>query len=125
MDKRTNKPVPIKKDVTGEMLNLAVAGLDPDTITKKMAEIATDAEIKNGLENCLAYFRSAANFDPTEERGKAYARLNLLFLSSMKIQDYKAALAAQKEINKLIDLYNPTNANPKTIAIDSIIAEYE
>lgn len=37
--------------------------------------------------------------------GLALERANLLFQRNMKIQDYKAALAAQKEINNLIGLY--------------------
>ena len=49
----------------------------------------------------------------------------MLFLSSMKLQDYKTALAAQKEINKLINLYDGDGENPRTIAVDAILAEYD
>lgn len=111
--------------IADQMLNMAIAGADPTSIRKKLASQATNKQIQQGLEHCIQFFRDAANFNPTEERGKAYARLNLLFLSSMKLQDYKTALAAQKEINKLINLYDGDGENPRTIAVDAILAEYD
>jgi hypothetical protein len=51
------------------------------------------------------YFRQCAEFNPKLEKGKAIARLNLLFKNSMTIQDFSAGLAIQKEINKLMRLY--------------------
>lgn len=111
--------------IADQMLNMAIAGADPNHIRKKLASQATNKQIEEGLAHCLQFFRDAANFNPTEERGKAYARLNLLFLSSMKLQDYKTALAAQKEINKLINLYDGDGDNPRSIAVDAILAEYD
>ena len=40
-----------------------------------------------------------------EEFGMAVERLRMLFRQNMGIQDYKAALQAQKELNELLGLY--------------------
>lgn len=111
--------------VADQALKMAIAGADPETIRKKLADQGSPEQVSKALSHCLQFFRDAANFNPMEERGKAYARLNLLFLSSMKLQDYKTALAAQKEINKLINLYDGSGENPRTIAVDAILAEYD
>jgi hypothetical protein len=58
-----------------------------------------------GWELIAEYFRACADFNPELETGKAIARLNLLFRNSMAIQDFKACLAIQKELNKLLALY--------------------
>lgn len=42
-----------------------------------------------------------------EEFGKAMERLNLLFNRAMRIQDFKTALAVQKEISTMLNLVTP------------------
>lgn len=42
-----------------------------------------------------------------EEFGKAMERLNLLFNRAMRIQDFKTALAVQKEISAMLNLITP------------------
>jgi hypothetical protein len=39
-----------------------------------------------------------------QEKGRALSRLNLLFLNSFRIQDFKTCLAIQKEINRMMGL---------------------
>jgi hypothetical protein len=109
-----------------EMLKLATAGADSTQIEKKMLERgATPADIADGFRMVFDYFRTVAQFNPDVERGRAYARLNLLFLSTMRVQDYKAALSVQKEINKLIHLYDKDRDNPIDIAIEEAIRHAE
>lgn len=48
----------------------------------------------------------AANYDRTRELGTAIARLNDLYRRAVAIQDTKTALQIQREINKLLDLYD-------------------
>ena len=43
-----------------------------------------------------------------EQLGLAISRLNNLHEKCIKIQDYKAALAVQKELNTLLGLHKPT-----------------
>ena len=111
---------------TEDMLKLATAGADSVQIEKKMKERgAKPAEIAEGFRTICDYFRAAAQFNPDVERGRAYARLNLLFLSTMRIQDFKAALSVQKEINKLIHLYDKQDENPIDLAIEEAIRNAE
>ena len=49
--------------------------------------------------------RKQAETDRTDELGKARARLNLLFGKALKTGDLRTALAVQKELNQLADLY--------------------
>lgn len=51
------------------------------------------------------YFIRCGEIDPDKERGRAMARLNLIFLNALKVADFKTCLAVQKEINKLGGLY--------------------
>ena len=53
----------------------------------------------------------AANYCQGEELGRALARAHQLYAKSESIQDYKACLSIQKEINKLLDLY-PRASSP-------------
>ena len=62
------------------------------------------AEIHKALDAVFVHFKDLAHLDKDAQRGLAIERLNLLFLKSLQIQDYKACLAIQKEINNLLDL---------------------
>lgn len=66
------------------------------TVTKAAA-VAKKAEKKIVL---------AANYDRTRELGTAIARLNDLYRRAVAIQDTKTALQIQRELNKLLDLYD-------------------
>lgn len=56
----------------------------------------------------------AALYHEKRELGKAITRLNLLFLSAMKVQDYQRALAAQRELSILLGLNAPAKADITT-----------
>lgn len=93
-------------DKAVEILKLAVAGADNTALVAKIEELQATAEEKGEIWSKIAeYFRNLADFNPEIEKGKAVARLNLLLLNSLKIQDYKTALSVQKELSKLLNLY--------------------
>lgn len=52
-----------------------------------------------------AIFKQQAEYIREDEFGKAVSRLQNLYEKNMKIQDYKAALATQKELNELLGMY--------------------
>ena len=55
----------------------------------------------------------AASYDKQQELGTAYTRLNMLFQRANGGQDFKSALAAQKELNRLLSLYSaPAGSTP-------------
>lgn len=51
----------------------------------------------------------AADFVRDEQLGTAIARLNNLYTKAIEAEDIKTALQAQKELNKLMDLYRPAS----------------
>jgi hypothetical protein len=67
----------------------------------------------------------AANYDKTQELGTAIARLNDLYRRAVAIQDTKTALAIQRELNKLLDLYDrPVSESASTNDDETIAREY-
>ena len=59
-----------------------------------------DADVQTAFETLTA----KGNPDPEVERGRAVERLHRLYFNCMKIQDFKAALSVQREINTLVGL---------------------
>jgi len=48
----------------------------------------------------------AANYNLAREVGTAYLRLNALYAQALKLDDPKTALASQRELNRLLRLYD-------------------
>lgn len=87
---------------------LLCRGLDRTTILQyaaekkwKSAPDLVDAWISAAM---LELVDDAGAIDTEAELGKALARLNYLYMNSSKVQDFKTALAIQKEINKVLAL---------------------
>lgn len=59
-----------------------------------------DADVQTAFETLTA----KGSPDPEVERGRAVERLHRLYFNCMKIQDFKAALSVQREINQLVGL---------------------
>ena len=66
-----------------------------------------DASTDEYIAKANALFAEKSKPIRDEQFGKALERLENLYQKNMKIQDYKAALATQKEISELIGLYPP------------------
>ena len=67
-------------------------GLAPDQAATAIAEARTRIQI-------------AAQWDRNEQLGTAMVRLNDCYRRAMAVQDTKTALAVQRELNRLMDLY--------------------
>lgn len=115
---RKPKPPPLLADVVDGLVLLLASGASPSAATDYAAKNAemdpkTAAEHVEEAQKRIAL---AATFDRQEELGTAYTRLNMLFQRSTSQQDYKSALSAQRELNKLLRLYHPgedeDGANP-------------
>jgi hypothetical protein len=112
---------------TETALQLATAGATLADIQKKLTtDGASKADALAALDNVLTYYKTLANFNPEVEMGRAYSRLNLIFLNGVKVQDFKTAIAAQKELNRLLGLYGknnqPTPAQPPIYDIDELLS---
>ena len=94
----------LNTEETRGLIQLLTVGADSESLNDYMS--AWDQKKQNAAWQLVAeYFRRCAEFNPQLEKGKCIARLNLLFKNTMQIQDFKAALSIQKEINKMMRLY--------------------
>jgi hypothetical protein len=67
------------------------------------------------IETARGKIRDAIDVDRQERTGEAIVRLNDLYERSLRVQDCKTALAAQKELNRLCGLH----AKGKTAPADA------
>ena len=87
---------------------LLCRGLDRATIL----QYATEKQWNSSADQVDAWISAAqlqlaedaGAIDTEAELGKALARLNHLYMNATKVQDFKTALAIQKEINKVLTL---------------------
>lgn len=100
LDKRVN-----------QVLKLLINGLSYQEIFQFVSEKTdwdvTERTIANYIARANAIFRDKSVIDREAQIGKAIARLENLYARNMQITDFKAALAAQKELNNLLGLYAP------------------
>ncbi len=70
----------------------------------------TDAEAADAIEQALRKITITADYDRDTEVGTAHIRINDLYRRALLVQDVKTALVAQRELNKLLDLYRTDTA---------------
>lgn len=99
-------------------------GQKEDAKNKKVAWNVQDATIDTYIAKANEVFRQKSAVIRDEQFGLAMSRLVLLFQKTMTIQDYKSALAVQREINLLLGLYPPkdTKLNINIAIIQQFIA---
>ena len=110
-------------DQAQNALRLAIMGASISDIQAQL--VGTPEEKLEIVASIAAYFKTLAEWDPQVEKGKAYATFSLILLNSFKIQDYKTALSAQKEMAKLLDLYKPQKKEDRlgeTIDIEGLLS---
>jgi hypothetical protein len=121
-----NESPTTKKELQEHVLRMVTLGRSFSELSKDLkAQGHTEDAIASAMDAALFYYRALAEFNPDEELGKAYTRLNLLFMACMKIQDYKGALSVQKELNRLLSIgQKPKQPTPCTgRVIDASIAQ--
>jgi len=64
------------------------------------------------IDQAAARVQAAAAFDRDAQLGRAITRLDDLYQRSLTVQDVKTALAAQRELNRLLRLHEPTARRP-------------
>lgn len=87
---------------------LLCRGLDRTTILQYATEMKWDSapdQVDNWISAAqLQLAEDAGAIDTEAELGKALARYNYLYMNAAKVQDFKTALAIQKEITKVLAL---------------------
>jgi hypothetical protein len=67
----------------------------------------SDRQVDNYIADANREIEKHSETVRERELGKAIRRLEMLFQSCMKVQDYQRALAVQKELNELLGLKAP------------------
>lgn len=81
----------------------------------------SEDKAKEAVSEARKKLTLAADFARDEQLGTAITRLNNIYTIAMRVDDIKTALQAQRELNKLMNLYGgPTNDN---INIDEEMAD--
>lgn len=115
------KPV-IPAEIVEKLVLLLVSNLSSEQIAEAARKLDVAAEsVPRAIAEARRRITIAADFHRDEQVGTAFVRLNDLYRRSLAIQDAKTALAAQKEINKLLDLYSgrAVPITPQAAADDS------
>jgi hypothetical protein len=86
-----------------KVIQMVAVGTDETALAAHM-EPWTPEKKQQAWQVVAEYFKACSQFNAQFELGRAVARLNLLFKNSLQIQDFKACLSIQKEINKLLAL---------------------
>jgi hypothetical protein len=107
-----HKPTPLTDDATAtavEELVVLICRDVPEPMLLKAARERHNVDDLNARKLLAAARRKltlAARYHRDREIGLAYKRLNGLFASSLQASQNAVALAAQKELNKLLSLYS-------------------
>jgi hypothetical protein len=83
------------------------------------------AKAKRLVKRAQTAITRAAEYAHDEELGTSYLRLNDLYTRAIKASDVKTALAAQRELNRLLDLYEGSAADVPEAADADTSAELE
>jgi len=75
--------------------------------TEKLGWTVTEKMIYTYIAKANEAFAEESKAKINEEFGKGLRRLNMLFAASLKIQDYKACLSVQREINSMMGFNAP------------------
>lgn len=85
-------------------------GIEPQNVSAAMAEARRRLTL-------------AADYNRDEQLGTAITRMNDLYGRAIRTGDIKTALTAQREINKLMDLYREASGGPDASGAEDQAAE--
>jgi len=98
------------------VMELVVTGLDDARIVgvvREQHESTTAKQAALLIRKARAALTASSSVDRQEELGRSLARLNELYARTMRIQDYKAALAVERERIKLLALDTTPEASAR------------
>ncbi len=78
----------------------------------------TPRQVDSYIQEANALIAADSEFVRPRELGRAIAALDDLYQRCMKVQDYQRALAARRELNALLSLYEPPAA--QTLRIEGV-----
>jgi len=103
---KTPATAAIGPEITDKIVLLLVSGMGHAALDEALTKLGITAHDRPlALADARQRILLAAEYQRDEQTGIALVRLNDIYRRSLAIQDAKTALAAQKELNKLLDLY--------------------
>jgi hypothetical protein len=101
---------PTEHPETDKILLLMVSGISAADLTAACTEKLgiPPEEVAGIIAQARRKLTLAADYNRDEQIGTAFTRLNDLYARAIRAQDIKTGLIAQKELNKLLDLYRVT-----------------
>lgn len=101
-----NDPREPSKEVIDKIVLLLVSGLARSSIEEAAHKLGLDGEsAASAIAEARTRIQIAAHWEPEEQMGTALVRLNDIYRRALAVQDAKTALAVQRELNRLLDLY--------------------
>ncbi len=116
-------------DHKDKVLLLLTTGMsEADVLAVAQAKLdMTDAQARQAVAEARERITLTADYNRDQELGLAIIQLRECYTKSMAIQDIKVCLAARKELNKLLKLYDarrPAEAKP-TDRLTALMQEIE
>ena len=90
-----------------QLVLLIVGGLAPGHLAAAASLEIDPADVSGLVAEARARLTVAAGADRVEALGVAISRLNDCYARAIKDHDARTAVQAQRELNKLLDLYRP------------------
>lgn len=96
-------------DISDRIILGIVAGLPAERVARSVG--VPEAEIDSAVKAARRKLTLAAEHHRDEQLGIAITRINECYAQSKAVKDVKQQIAAQKELNRLLDLYRPVESN--------------
>ena len=108
------RPAPLDDTLVGRTVLMLVSGVGPSdaraALIEKLGRSPEEADAM--ITQARRRIAVATSYDVVLEIGTAYLRLNDIYTRALKSQDTRTALAAQREINRLLSLDRQPDAQP-------------
>lgn len=98
---------PAGTSVQDRLLLGIVAGVAPDKVARHLG--VPEREIESVIAEAKRRLTVAADYNRIEQLGTSISRLNDCYSRALNAKDIKTAVAVQKELNRLMDLYRPSS----------------
>lgn len=102
-----------------EVYQLAICGASSEGVSEKLGQAGfNETEILEVFDDTIERLRKLAIVDREIEKGRAVARLDMIFLNCIKSGDMPTALKTQREIIDLLQLkkLSPANGGASSLA---------
>jgi hypothetical protein len=104
------------QEVLDKIVLLLVSGLARSAIDEAVGKLGLSGDAaSSAIAEARMRIAIAARWDRNDQLGTALVRLNDIYRRSLASQDAKTALAVQKELNRLLDLYRAAAPSPQAV----------